>query len=87
MIFKAATTLACIRIYLQPLTRVLVRRLDTLFLVSRTALHWFECYLCNYLQHVRLGFTSSPFYRILYGIHEDVSMEQFFFSSMAITSS
>jgi len=47
---------------------ILLRRLDTSFLVSGTALHWFESYLSNRRQHVRVGSTSSPSTRMVCGV-------------------
>jgi hypothetical protein len=47
---------------------ILLRRLDTSFLVSGTALHWFESYLCNRRQHVRVRSTSSLSTRMVCGV-------------------
>ena len=47
---------------------ILLRRLDTSFLVSGTALHWFESYLSNRRQHVRVGSTSSLSTRMVCGV-------------------
>jgi len=48
---------------------ILLRRLDTLFLVSGTPLHWFKSYLSNRCQHVQVRSTSSsPFTKMLCGI-------------------
>ena len=47
---------------------ILLRRLDTSFLVSGTPLHWLKSYLTNRRQHVRVRSTSSPSSRMLCGI-------------------
>jgi hypothetical protein len=47
---------------------ILLRRLDSSYLVGGTALHWFESYLFDRRQHVRAGSTSSPFTTMICGI-------------------
>jgi len=47
---------------------ILLRRLDTSFLISGTPLHWFKSYLSNRRQHVRVRSTSSQSTRMLCGI-------------------